>query len=58
MQDRFVVLPTVEHTDDGNLFGVYVKGDHHAFLVVGDAQAGPHIVAPGAAMSGEAAAAM
>ena len=49
MQDRFIVLPAVENADDGNHIGVRVEGDHCPLLVVGDAQAGPHVIASGAA---------
>ncbi|HSG22675.1 MAG TPA: hypothetical protein VLA64_06905 [Azonexus sp.] len=42
LQDRFVVLAAVENANDRYLLGVHVEGDHGAFLVVGDVQAGPH----------------
>jgi hypothetical protein len=32
------------------LLGFHVEGNHGAFLVVCDAQSGPHIIAHGAAM--------
>jgi hypothetical protein len=45
LENRFVVLTAVEHANDGNLLCV-----HGAIFVVGDAQAGPYIIAHGAAM--------
>jgi hypothetical protein len=37
LEDRFVILTTVEHADDGDLLGFHVEGDHGALLVVCDA---------------------
>ena len=48
VQDRLVVLPAVEHANNGNQIAGHVEGDHDALAVVRDAQAGPHIVAQGA----------
>jgi hypothetical protein len=52
LQDRCVVLTAVENANDGCLLGVHIKGDHGAFLVIGDAQAGPDIIAQGTAKGG------
>lgn len=49
LQNRFVILAAVEHAKNGNHLGVYVEGDHCAFLVVGYAQARPYLISSGAA---------
>lgn len=51
LQYRFVVLSAVENSNDEHLLNVHSEGDHGAFLVVGDAQAGPNIIAHGAALA-------
>ena len=40
-QDRLVVLPAVEHANDGNQIAGHVEGDRGALAVVRDAQIGP-----------------
>ena len=35
VQDRLVVLPAVEHADDGNQIAGHIEGDHGALAVVG-----------------------
>lgn len=50
MQDRFVVLSAIKHADDGNLLGVYVEDNDGALPVVGNAQAGSHVIADCTAM--------
>lgn len=37
LQDYFIILTTVEYANDRNPFGVHVKGNHSALLVVGNA---------------------
>lgn len=50
LQSRCVILTTMEHTDDGNLLSVHIEGNHGAPFVMGDTQAGAHIIALDAAM--------
>ena len=41
VQDRLLVLPAVEHANDGNQIAGHVEGDRGALAVVRDAQAAP-----------------
>ena len=41
VQDRLVVLPAVEHANDGNQIAGHVEGDRGALAVVRDAQTEP-----------------
>ncbi len=52
LKDRFEVLPAVEDADDGNQIAIYIEGDHCPFLVVGDPQTWPHVIALSAAKRG------
>lgn len=47
LQRSLVVLPAVEHTEDGYLFDLRVYGerDHRTLAVIGHANTGPDVIA-------------
>lgn len=45
LEQRFVILPTVENAQDKNIFGSDCKSDHGSFFVVCDSQPWSNVIA-------------